>query len=37
MDQFLEHINSMDLYIQFTTEETRSDGPMPFLDTLVTP
>ena len=27
----------MDPHIQFTTEETRPDGPMPFLDTLVSP
>ena len=27
----------MDPSIQFTVEDTRPDGPMPFLDTLVTP
>ena len=30
-------INSIDLCIQFTVEETRPDGSMPFLDTLVMP
>ena len=36
-DEFLQHINSVDPAIQFTTEEPRQDGSMPFLDTLVTP
>ena len=27
----------METYIQFTTEESRPDGSMSFLDTLVTP
>ena len=36
-DRFLEHINSTDDRIQFTVEESRSDGSMPFLDTLVIP
>ena len=35
--QFLQHINSVDPSIQFTTKESKQDGPMPFLDTLVTP
>ena len=34
---FLENIPSIDFYIQFTTEKSRSDRSMPFLDTLVTP
>ena len=34
-EKFLEHINSLDLHIQFTTEETRADRSIPFLDTLV--
>ena len=36
-DSFIEHINSIDDKIQFTMEDSRSDGSMPFLDTLVTP
>ena len=36
-EQFLEHINSVDASIQFTTEESKQDGSMPFPDTLVTP
>ena len=35
--EFLQHINSVDLSIIFATEETRPDGSMPFLDTLITP
>ena len=34
---FLEHLNSIDHHIQFTSEESRIDGSMPFLDILVTP
>ena len=34
---FLEHLNSINPKIQFTCEETREDGSMPFLDILVTP
>ena len=34
---FLEHINSIDQHIQFTAEDQRSDGAMPFLDILITP
>ena len=34
---FLDHINSIDHNIQFTTEEPRPDGFMPFLDILITP
>ena len=36
-DRFIEHINSIDDRIQFTMEESRSEGSMPFLDTLVIP
>ena len=36
-DSFLEHLNSINSKIQFTCEETREDGSMPFLDILVTP
>ena len=34
---FLDHINSIDPNIQFTSEDSRGDGPMPFLDILITP
>ena len=36
-EEFLQHINSVDPSIKFTTEEPKEDGSMPFLDTLVTP
>ena len=36
-DEFLNHINSVDSAIQFTVEETKEDGSIPFLDTLITP
>ena len=36
-DRFIEHIKSIDDRIQFTMEDCRSDGSMPFLDTLVIP
>ena len=36
-DGFLEHPNSLDQHIQFTGEDQRGDGAMPFLDILVTP
>ena len=36
-EKFLQHINSVDPAIQFTTEEQKQDGSMPFLDILVTP
>ena len=36
-EEFLQHINSVDPSIKFTTEEPRQNGSMPFLDTLVTP
>ena len=35
--EFLEHINSIDPHIQFTSEDSRDDGSMPFLDMLITP
>ena len=35
--QFLEHINSINSNIQFTTEKTRPDVSVPFLQALVTP
>ena len=35
--EFVQHINSVDPSIMFTTEKPRQDGSMPFLDTLVTP
>ena len=34
---FLKHINSIDKNIQFTSEEPRPDGAIPFLDILLTP
>ena len=34
---FLEHINSIDPNIQFTTEDAKADGSIPFLDTIVMP
>ena len=34
---FLDHINSIDKNIQFTAEESRPDGSIPFLDILLTP
>ena len=36
-EEFLQHINSVDPSIHFTTEEAKQDGYMPFLDTSVTP
>ena len=35
--EFLDHINSIDSNIQFTSEESREDGSMPFLDMLIIP
>ena len=32
---FLEHLNSIDEHIQFTSEEARDDGSIPFLDILI--
>ena len=34
---FLNHINSIDKNIQFTSEEPRTDGSIPFLDVWLTP
>ena len=34
---FLEHINNMDPHIQFTSEDAKPDGSLPFLDTMVLP
>ena len=34
---FLQHINSVDPAIQFTVEDTKEDGTIPFLDTIVKP
>ena len=36
-DSFLEHLNTFNPSIKFTSEETRPDGAMPFLDILITP
>ena len=36
-EEFLEHLNSFDPKIQFTAEEQREDGALPFLDILVSP
>ena len=36
-EEFLHHINSVDNAIQFTVEESKEDGSIPFLDTLITP
>ena len=36
-EEFLQHIKFVDPSIQFTTEESKQDGSMPFLDTLLTP
>ena len=35
--EFSEHINSINPYIQFTSEDSKDDGSMPFLDMLITP
>ena len=32
---FLDHINNLDPNIQFTTEDAKPDGSLPFLDTLI--
>ena len=34
---FLEHLNSIDHHIQFTSEEAGIDGSIPFLDVLIMP
>ena len=35
-EEFFQHINAIEEKIQFTAENTRADGSLPFLDTLVT-
>ena len=37
IESFLNHLNSIHHHIQFTKEESRPDGSMPFLDILITP
>ena len=37
IDNFLQHLNSLDQNIQFTKEEARADGSMLFLDVLIIP
>ena len=34
---FLQHINSVDPAIQFTVENNKEDGAIPFLDTIIIP
>ena len=34
-EEFLDHINNLDPHIQFTTEDAKPDGSLPFLGTLV--
>ena len=36
-EDFLQHINSFDPAIQFTVENNKEDGAIPFLDTIVKP
>ena len=36
-EEFFHHINNIDHRIQFTSEESKPDGSIPFLDCLVTP
>ena len=36
-EEFLRHINTVDPSIQFTVEEPKDDGSIPFLDTIITP
>ena len=35
-EEFFQHINGIEEKTQFTAENTRADGSLPFLDTLVT-
>ena len=35
--RFLEHIKNIDPQSQFTTEDAKADGPIPFLDKIVLP
>ena len=34
-EEFFQHINSIDPHIQFTAEDAKPDGSIPFLDTIV--
>ena len=36
-EEFLQHLNSVDLSIKFTVEEAKEDGSIPFLDTIIRP
>ena len=36
-DPFLDHINSIDPNIRFTSEDQKEDGSIPFLDVLIIP
>ena len=36
-NSFLEHLNSINPSIKYTSQETRTDGSIPFLDILITP
>ena len=36
-EEFFQHINSLDSHIQFTAEDAKPDGSIPFLDTIVMP
>ena len=36
-EEFFQNINTVDASIQFTVEEARPDGSIPFLDILGTP
>ena len=36
-EKFLEHINNMDPYVQFTIEDANPDGSLPFPETIVMP
>ena len=36
-EEFLQHINTVDPSIQFTVEEAKEDGSIPFLDTIIRP
>ena len=37
IENFLQHLNSIHHHIQFTKEDSKPDGSMPFLDILITP
>ena len=36
-EEFFQHINTVDTSIQFTVEEARPEGSIPFMDILITP